>query len=53
MTNYACHKKHLHWFAAQYLTRVSCEISASFLKDFLSKGKKSAKNAYIMHNYAN
>ena len=45
MTNYACHKHNLHFFAAHYLTKTSCEISASFLKDFLSKGRKSAKNA--------
>ena len=45
MTNYACHKYNLHCFAAHYLTKASSEISASLLKDFLSKGKKSAKNA--------
>ena len=43
MTNHACHKPHLHWFAAHYLTRASCEISASSLKDVLNKGRKSAK----------
>ena len=53
MTYYACHKHYLHWFAARYLTKASCEISASCLKDFLNKGRKSAKNAEIMHNYAN
>ena len=31
--------------AAYYLTKGSNEISASPLKDFLSKGSKSAKNA--------
>ena len=45
MTNYAYHKHHLHCFAAYYLTRASCEISASSLKDFLNKGRKSAKKA--------
>ena len=44
MTNYACHKDHLHCFAAHYLTKASCEMSASSLKDFLNKGRKSAKN---------
>ena len=45
MPNYSCHKHHIHCFAAQYLTKASREIAASTLKDFLSKGKKSAKNA--------
>ena len=45
MTNYACHKHHAHWFAAHYLTKASCKISASFLKDVLNKGRKSAKKA--------
>ena len=45
MPNYACHKHNLHCFAAHYITKASSDISASFLKDFLSKGKKSAKNA--------
>ena len=53
MPKYACHKHHLHWFAVHYLTKASCEITASSLKDVLSKGRKSAKNANIMHNYAN
>ena len=52
MPNYACHKHHLHWFAVYYLTKASCKISASSLKDFLGKGRKSLKNAWIMHNYA-
>ena len=43
MTNYAFHKHHLHWFATHYLTKDSCEISASSLKDFLSKDGKSLK----------
>ena len=43
MTNYACQKHHLHLFAAHYLNKASCEISASSLKDFLNKGRKSAK----------
>ena len=43
MTNYACHKHHRHWFAAQYLTKASCEISASSLIDFMSKGEKRKK----------
>ena len=45
MPNYSCHKHHLHWFDAYYLTKASCEMSVSSLKDFLSKGRKSAKNA--------
>ena len=45
MTNYAYHKHNLHCFAAHCLTKASCKMSASFLKDFLSKGRKSAKNA--------
>ena len=45
MTNYARHKHHLHLFAAHYLIKGSREISASSLKDFLNKGRKSAKNA--------
>ena len=49
---YACHIHHLQWFVALYITKASCEIAASTLKDFL-KGRKSAKNALIMHNYAN
>ena len=53
MTNYACHIHHLQWFDAHYLTKASCEIAALSVKDFLSKGRKSAKNAWIMHNYAN
>ena len=52
MPNYSCHKHHLHRFT-HYLTKAPCEIAASSLKDFLSKGRKSAKNALIMHNYAN
>ena len=43
MTNYACHIHHLQRFDAHYLTKASCEIAASSLKDFLSKGRKSAK----------
>ena len=50
MTNYACHKHYLQWFDAHYLTKASCEVSASSLGDFLNKGRKSAKNAY---DYAN
>ena len=68
MTNYACHIYDLQLFDAHYLTKASCESAASSLKDFLSKGRKSAKkrikdflskgrksakNALIMHNYAN
>ena len=51
--NYASYKHHLHWLGAYYLNKASCEVSASSLKDFLSKGRKSAKNALIMHDYAN
>ena len=39
MTNYARHKHHLHWLDVHYLTKVSPEISASSLKDFLNKGR--------------
>ena len=39
----SCHKHHLHWFAANYLTKASCEVAASSLKDFLSKGRKVHK----------
>ena len=38
MPNSACYKHHLHWFAAHYLTKASFEISAPFVKEFLSKG---------------
>ena len=31
MPYYACHKHHLHWFVAHYLTKASCENSASSL----------------------
>ena len=51
-SNHACHKHHHHWVGAHYLTKASCEISVSSLIDFLSKGRKSAKTAYSMHNYA-
>ena len=53
MTNYASHIHHLQWFDAHYYTKASFEISASSLEDFLNKGRKSAKNAQVMHNYAN
>ena len=53
MPNHSSHKHYLHWFAVHYLTKALCEIAASSLKDFSSKGRKSAKNALIMHNYAN
>ena len=45
MPDYAFHKHDLHWFSAYHLTKASCEIAASSLEDFLSKGIKSAKNA--------
>ena len=45
MPNYACQRNHLHRLDVHYLTKTSCEISASSLKDFLSKGGKSTKNA--------
>ena len=44
MTNYACHKHHLQ-FDVHYLTKASCEISASSPKDYLNKGRKTVKNA--------
>ena len=43
MPNYACHKHHLHWFAAHHLTKASCEIAASSLKDFWAKVEKVQK----------
>ena len=49
MTNYACHEHHLNSFAVHYLTEGSCEISASFLKEYLNKGRKIAKKRI---NYA-
>ena len=52
MTNYACHKHNLHCFAVHYLTKASSEISASFLKDFLSKGKKVQKTHKLCIIYA-
>ena len=43
MTNNACH---ITFFSdAHYLTKASCEIAASSLKDFKSKGRKSAQKA--------
>ena len=45
MTNYARHKHHIHGFAAHYLIKGSREFSASYLKDFLNRGKKNEKNA--------
>ena len=45
MPNYSCLEHHLHCFAVHYLTKASNEISASLLKDFLSKGRESARNA--------
>ena len=53
MTNYACHTHHFQRFDAHYLTKALCEIAASSLEYFFSKGRKSTKNAQIMHNYAN
>ena len=44
MPNNACKRHHLHWLGANYLTKASCEISASSLKDFLGKDGKSTKN---------
>ena len=46
MTNYAWDIHNLQWFDAHYLTKASCEIAALSVKDFLSKGWKSAKNAW-------
>ena len=45
MPNDSWHKHHLQWFDAYYLTEASCEIAALSVKDFLSKGRKSEKNA--------
>ena len=36
-------KHHIQWFDAHYLTKASCNIAGSFLKDFRSKVRKSAK----------
>ena len=52
MPNHACHKHHLHCFAAHYLTKASCETADLFPKDLLSNGRNSVKNAQIMHYYA-
>ena len=48
MPNYACYKQCLHWLGVHYLNKVSCEISASSLKDFWAKVEKSEKGI----NYA-
>ena len=53
MPNYSCQKHYIHWLGVHYLTKASYNIAASSLKDFLNKGRKSAKNTRIMHNYAN
>ena len=45
MPNYFCYKHHLHSFTAYYLTKALCDIVASYPKDFVSEGRKSAKNA--------
>ena len=42
MPNYSCHKHNHHWFAAQYLTKASCEIAASSLY-FRAKVEKKQK----------
>ena len=41
MTNYAGNQQHVHGSGEHYLTKVSCEISASSLKDFWRKGEKA------------
>ena len=51
--NYACYKYNLHWLGAYDPNKASCKLQASSLKDFWSKSRESAKNALIMHNYAN
>ena len=38
-------KMHKSCIINDYLTKASCEIAAASFKDFLSKGRKSAKNA--------
>ena len=43
MPNYAYYKQCLHWFAAPFLIKDSCKISASLLTDFLRKGRKIEK----------
>ena len=49
MPIYSCHKHHLYCFAAHYLTKASCEIVASSLKDFLSKDRKNPKKMQKTH----
>ena len=43
MPNYECYSRQLQWLSAQYCTTVSCESSASSLKDFLSEDEKNTK----------
>ena len=43
MPNYTCHQHHPYYIGTHYLAKASCEISASTLKDFWIKGRKSAK----------
>ena len=38
-------KHHLHSLGAHYFNKASYEIAAYSLKDYLSKGGRSAKNA--------
>ena len=42
-----------NWLGAYDLNKALCKVSASSLKNFLSKSKNSSKNALIMHNCAN
>ena len=51
--NEACYKHNLHWLGAYDLNKAPCKVQASSLKNFVCKSRQSAKNALIMHNYAN
>ena len=47
------HKEKNFWLKMIFEQKQIRNMHESSLKDFLSKSKKSAKNALIMHNYAN
>ena len=43
MPYYAIYRHNLHWLGTHHLTKALCGISVGLLKDFTSKGRKSAK----------
>ena len=53
MPKYQSQRYDIHCLAAYYRNKASREISGKFLQEFSSKGKKSAKKARIVPNYAN